>query len=215
MNDIILHNYFRSSTSYRVRAALHLKDVEYQYVSHHLRKGDQGSKFFLSKNAQGLVPVLEIHGACLSQSLAILEYLEEIYPDPPLIPSDALGRARVRSLSMLIGCDIHPLNNLRVLKYISDHFNAIEEDVSNWFCHWVEQGFNALESRLKSESETGRFCHGDAISIADICLVAQVINNRRFKFDMSGYPLIQMIYENCMSHDAFSKALPNKQPDAE
>ena len=214
MGELTLHNYFRSSTSFRVRAALNLKGEEFDYVSYHLRRGEQSSEKYLQLNAQGLVPALQTRNAVLSQSLAIIEYLDELYPEPPLLPADSLARARVRSLAMIVACDIHPINNLRVLSELRSRFSADDDAISAWFRHWAETSFTALESRLNKESETGRFCHGDSVGLADICLSGQVINNGRFNVDMSRYPTIERIHTNCMSLDAFAKAHPLAQPDA-
>ncbi len=211
----VLHNYYRSSTSLRVRAALALKGIDYEYKSYHLRKNEQGSDEYLAINPQGLVPALEMDGVRLSQSLAILECLDEQYPESPLLPDDTIARARVRSLAMLIGCDIHPLNNLRVLEYLRSNFGADDEGVAKWFTHWVEEGFRAMEVRLSTETETGRYCHGDEVGLADICLVAQVVNNKRFNVDMTPYPTIQRIFDECMQLPAFHQAMPMVQPDAE
>ncbi len=216
MSEFVLHNYFRSSTSFRVRAALNLKGLEYEYVSYHLRKGEQRSERYLDLNPQGLVPALEISDSVvLSQSMAIIEYLDEVYPVPPLLPADPLARARVRSLALMVACDIHPINNLRILKYLSDRFGADDEAVAEWFRAWVVETFTPLEARLSTEPDTDRFCHGDTVSLADICLVGQVINNARFAVDMSAYPTIQRIYDTCMALAAFKAAAPAAQPDAE
>lgn len=215
MGELTLHNYFRSSTSFRVRAALNLKGKEFDYVSYHLRRGEQSSEKFLQLNAQGLVPALQTPNAVLTQSLAIIEYLDELYPEPPLLPADPLARARVRSLAMIVACDIHPINNLRVLKELRSRFSDDDDAVAAWFRHWTETGFSALETRLSNESETGRFSHGDRISLADICLSGQVINSGRFNVDMSPYPTIERIHADCMSLDAFAKAHPLAQTDAE
>lgn len=215
MTDMILHNYFRSSTSFRVRAALNLKGLDYEYVSYHLRRGEQSSDDFIAVNPQGLVPALQTPEAVLTQSLAIIEYLDEIRPEPPLLPADALGRARVRSLAMIVACDIHPINNLRVLGELRRRFSADDDGLANWFRHWVATSFRALEARLADEPETGRFCHGDTAGLADICLAGQVINNGRFDVDMTQYPTIERIYAECMSIVAFEKAHPAVQPDAE
>ncbi len=215
MTDLILHNYYRSSTSFRVRAALALKGLDYDYESYHLRRGDQRESDFLGINAQGLVPALQTSEDVLTQSLAIIEYLDEVYPQPPLLPKDAIGRARVRSLAMIVACDIHPINNLRVFRYLRKHFGADNEAAATWFRHWTETSFEALETRLVNEAETGNFCHGDSVSLADICLAGQVINNERFNVDMSLYPTIQRVHSSCMALDAFKKAHPSAQPDAE
>lgn len=216
MSEFVLHNYFRSSTSFRVRAALNLKGIDYAYVSYHLRKGEQRSERYLDLNPQGLVPALEMaDGLVLSQSIAIIEYLDEVYPEPPLLPADPLARSRVRSLAMMVACDIHPVNNLRILKYLTDRFGADDEAVAEWFRTWVVAAFSPLETRLSTEPDTGRFCHGDTVSLADLCVVGQIINNARFNVDMSAYPTIQRIHDACMALDAFKAAAPPAQPDAE
>lgn len=216
MNQLILHNYFRSSTSYRVRIALNLKDLSYDYVAWHLRLGGHRDKAFLDINPQGLVPALVLDdGTMLSQSLAIMEYLDEAYPEPPLLPKDTLGRARVRMISQMIACDIHPVNNLRILNALKQSFGADDEAVGKWFRHWVAETFGPLEQLLSSEAGTGTFCHGEMPGMADICLVAQVTNNARFKVDMSPYPTITRINDACLEIPAFSEAAPARQPDAE
>ena len=215
MSRLILHNYFRSSTSIRVRTALNLKGLEYYYAPLALLKAEHQSADYLALNPQGLVPALQISpDKVITQSLAIIEYLDENYPAPPLLPADAWGRARVRSLAMMIACDVHPLNNLRVLNVLRREFGADDEAVSDWFARWVHKTFIALEARLASEADTGQFCHGDSAGLADICLYAQVLNNQRFKVDMSGYPTILEIFERCQQIDAFARAHPANQPDA-
>lgn len=210
-----LYNYFRSSTSYRVRIALALKGLSYDYLPIHLRKGEQRSEGYLSLNPQGGVPSLETEtGALIPQSMAILEYLEEAYPEPPLLPEAPLARARVRSLAYAVACDIHPLNNLRVLNYLVGPLGHDPEVQGKWFRHWVAVEFAALEKRLSGEPETGRFCHGDSPGLADICLVPQVVNGRRFDCDMAPYPTIGRIHEACMAIPAFAEAAPEHQPDA-
>ncbi|RWQ34799.1 MAG: maleylacetoacetate isomerase [Mesorhizobium sp.] len=216
MSDIVLHNYYRSSTSYRVRIALEMKGLTYQYVPHHLRHGEHLEPAYLSVNPQGLVPALVLgDGTLLTQSLAIIEFLDETRPEPPLLPQDALGRARVRMLAQMIACDIHPVNNLRVLTSLRTLFGAGDEDVVNWFRHWVNEGFQPLEKILASSPETGTFCHGDTPGLADICLVAQVTSNARFGVDMTPYPTITRIHAACMALPAFQKAAPENQIDAE
>ena len=211
----ILHNYFRSSTSTRLRAALNLKGLGYDYVSYALLKSEQRDPAFLAKNPAGLVPVLELDdGTMLSQSLAIIEYLDETHPEPPLLPADAKGRARVRSLAYMIACEVHPLNNLRVLQYLADTLGQDDAGKADWFRHWVSLSFDALETRLAQEPETGRFCHGDTPGLADLCLYAQVWNNRRFEIDMAPYPVIGRIFGALDQIDAFAKAAPPAQPDA-
>lgn len=212
----ILHNYFRSSTSYRVRIALAMKGVDYDYVAHHLRHGEQRAAEYLAVNPQGLVPTLVwTDGTVLTQSLAIMEFLDETVPEPPLLPADTRGCARVRMLSQMIACEIHPVNNLRILDALRTRYGADDTEVASWFRHWVNETFEPLESILSSSLETGRFCHGDAPGMADICLVAQVANNARFKVDMAPYPTIRRIHEACMELPAFAEAAPMRQPDAE
>jgi len=215
MPDYILHNYFRSTTSLRVRVALNLKGLDYEYVSYALLKKDHKSAAYLKLNPQGLVPALEIKDeAVLTQSMAILEYLDEVHPEPPLLPKDALGRARVRALAQIIAVDVHPINNLRVLKYLENEFGADANAKKAWFHEWAHQGMSALETRLENEPETGKFCHGDSPTMADICLYAQMFNNERFDMDMSAYPIIMNIYKHCAQMIPFAEASPLNQPDA-
>jgi len=215
MSDALLHGYFRSSTAFRVRIALNLKGVAYDQTFRHLRKGEQRAPDYLKLNPQGLVPTLEIDGQTLTQSLAIIEYLEETRPDPALLPKDAAGRARVRSLAHAVALEIHPINNLRVLEDLKTRFGADDAAAAGWFRHWVAETFGALETRLASEAQTGTFCHGDTPTLADICLVPQVINNTRFNVDMTPYPTISRVHAACMEIEAFKQALPANQPDAE
>jgi len=215
MSDALLHGYFRSSTSFRVRIALNLKGVSYDQRFRHLRKGEQRAPDYLEMNPQGLVPTLDIDGQRLTQSLAIIEYLEETRPTPALLPKDAAGRARVRSLAHAVALEIHPINNLRVLEELKSRFGADDAGAAGWFRHWVGLTFGALEKRLASEPQTGRFCHGDTPTLADICLVPQVVNNTRFEVDMAPYPTISRIHKACLDVPAFADAMPGKQPDAE
>ncbi|MBN9236932.1 MULTISPECIES: maleylacetoacetate isomerase [Phyllobacteriaceae] len=216
MSDIILHNYYRSSTSYRVRIALEMKGIHYRYVPHHLRHGEHLEPAYLAVNPQGLVPALIwSDGALITQSLAIIEYLDEISPEPPLLPREAADRAHVRMLAQMIACDIHPVNNLRVLTSLRSVFGASDEDIANWFRHWVNEGFQPLEKILATSPQTGTFCHGETPGLADICLAAQVTNNARFGVDMEPYPIISRINAACMALPAFQKAAPQNQPDAE
>ena len=216
MTAFILHNYFRSSTSIRVRAALNWKGLPFEYVPHHLRRGEHREASYLAINPQGLVPSLVLEdGTTLTQSLSIIEYLEREYPEPPLLPKTSIDRARVRAIAYAIACEVHPLNNLRVLEHLRSAFGADEGAITLWFRHWVNETFKPLEKMLADDSKTGRFCHGDAPSIADVCLYAQVINNQRFNVDMSGYPTISRIFEACSQLPQFQQAAPDNQPDAE
>lgn len=216
MSDIVLHNYYRSSTSYRVRIALEMKGLSYDYVPHHLRHGEHLEPAYLAVNPQGLVPALVLDdGTLLTQSLAIIEYFDEIQPAPPLLPKDLLGRARVRMLAQMIACDIHPVNNLRVLTSLRTLFGAGDQDITNWFRHWVNEGFRPLEKILASSPETGTFCHGEMPGLADICLAAQITSNARFGVDLTPYPTITRINAACMALPAFQKAAPQNQIDAE
>ncbi len=210
----ILHNYFRSSTSIRVRIALAMKGVDYEYASYALLKREHKSEAFLSLNAQGLVPSLETPDGVISQSMAILEYLDEVHPEPALLPSSPMERARVRSLAHIVAMDIHPVNNLRILQYVREELGADDKAVKAWFQRWANEGFAALETRLASEAETGRYCHGNSITIADICLVSQAINNRRFDVPIDAYPTIERIVNACLELPVFVQGLPENQPDA-
>ncbi len=216
MTGLVLHNYFRSSTSTRLRAALNLKGLAYDYVAHHLRKGEHRSADYLALNPQGLVPALVLEdGTVLTQSLAIIEYVDETVPEPPLLPATAVDRARVRALAYAIACEVHPVNNLRVLGYLKSAFGADDEASAVWFRHWVDETFAPLEKMLADDPRTGRFCHGDTPGLADVCLYAQVLNNRRFKVDMTRYPTIGRIFDACAALPQFAQAAPENQPDAE
>jgi maleylpyruvate isomerase len=210
-----LYSYFRSSAAYRVRIALALKGLDYEYVSVQIAKGRQFEAAFAELNAQNLVPVLEDAHKLLYQSLAIIQYLDETYPEPRILPTDRFERNRVRSLALIVACEIHPLNNLRVLKYLTDVLKVTEEQKNAWYHHWVTTGFTALEHRLATEPQTGRFCHGDKPGFADISLVPQVANARRFKVDLAPFPTIVRIDAACNEIEAFRKAAPGVQPDAE
>lgn len=210
-----LYTYFRSSAAYRVRIALNLKGLKADYRYVHLVKngGEQHKPEYLAINPQGLVPALVDNGQVLTQSLAIIEYLDETYPEPALLPMDALGRARVRALALVVACDIHPLNNSRMLKYLEQELHAGETARNQWYRHWVVEGFKALE-KLLGHPATGQFCHGDRPTLADICLVPQVFNARRFKIDLSPFPTIERINEHCLTLKPFADAAPEKQHDA-
>lgn len=213
---MLLYGYFRSSAAYRVRIALNLKGLQYNQTFVHLAKLEQLSDAFAAINPQKLLPVLVADdGTQMTQSLAIMEYLEEIQPEPRLLPVDSAGRARVRALALAIACEIHPLNNPRVLRYLTGKLGVSEEQKDTWYRHWVEEGLQAVEQLLAASSATGRFCHGDAPTMADICLVPQVANGRRFKCDFSGCPTVMRIDAECQKLEAFAKASPARQPDAE
>ncbi|MDE2024740.1 MAG: maleylacetoacetate isomerase [Gammaproteobacteria bacterium] len=211
-----LYTYFRSSAAYRVRIALNLKGLKADYRFVHLVKegGEQHRSEYLAVNPQGLVPALADKGHVLTQSLAIIEYLEETHPQPPLFPKDALGRARVRALAQIVACDIHPLNNQRILKYLEKEFRADEAARNTWYRHWIVEGFNALDKLLDGSPATGKFCHGDQPTLADVCLVPQVFNARRFKIDLGSFPSIERINAACLALQAFADAAPERQPDA-
>ena len=209
-----LYSFFRSSASFRVRIALALKGLSYDYVSVHLAKGQQLQDEFTAVNADALVPVLEIDGLRLTQSLAIMEYLDEQFPQSPLMPSDATGRARVRSLSQSIACEIHPLNNLRVLKYLTGTLTLDEDTKNTWYHHWVRLGLKAFEKQLHHPA-TGRFCHGDQPSMADCVLVPQIFNAKRFKVDLRGLERTLQVFDTCMALPSFQAAQPSACPDFE
>lgn len=215
MTEIRLHSFFRSSTSVRVRVALALKGLAYDYVGHDIRQSSSPDmQGYRELNPQGLVPALEIDGQLLLQSVPIIEYLDERFPQNPLLPSDALGRARVRGLAAMIACEVHPLNNLRVLRHIATTFGADSDAQANWFRHWATTTLDPLEQMLASSHETGRFCHGDSPGLADICLFAQMINNQRFDLSAERWPVLARIFGNCLDLPAFQAALPSAQPDA-
>jgi len=210
-----LFTYFRSSAAYRVRIALALKGIDHEAVYVHLRRGDQRAADYAAINPMRLVPTLIDGPTILTQSMAILEYLEETRPEPPLLPDDPAERARVRAFAQTVVADIHPLNNLRVLKYLKDEFRIGEERRDRWYTHWVTQGFAALERTLARQPRQGRFCYGDAPGMADVCLVPQIHNARRFNVDLSPYPTLVAIEEACLALPAFDTAAPKNQPDAE
>jgi maleylacetoacetate isomerase len=210
-----LYSYFRSSAAYRVRIGLALKGIDYEYVPVQIVKGRQFDPEFDAINPQHLVPVLEDGSRRLYQSLAILQYLDETHPEPKLLPADPAERNRVRSLALISACEIHPLNNLRVLKYLVEVLKVNEEQKLDWYRHWVSTGFNALERRLATEPQTGTFCHGEKPGFADVVLVPQVANARRFQVDLSPFPTIVRIDAACNALEPFRKAAPAVQPDAE
>jgi maleylacetoacetate isomerase len=212
-----LYDYFRSSAAYRVRIALNLKGITPDARTHvHLRMGSQRAQDYLALNPQGLVPALALDdGRVLTQSLAIIEYLEETHPEPRLLPQDPAERARVRAIALQIACDIHPLDNLRVLNYLIGTMGASREQKDGWYRYWIDVGFEALEKSLARDSATGRFCHGDHPTLADICLVPQIANARRFDIDLSPYPTLIRIEAACNALPAFAEAAPARQPDAE
>jgi maleylacetoacetate isomerase len=212
-----LYDYFRSSAAYRVRIALNLKGITPDARTHvHLRMGSQRAQDYLALNPQGLVPALALDdGRVLTQSLAIIEYLEETHPEPPLLPQDPAERARVRAIALQIACDIHPLDNLRVLNYLIGTMGASREQKDGWYRYWIDVGFEALEKSLARDAATGRFCHGDHPTLADICLVPQIANARRFDIDLSPYPTLIRIEAACNALPAFAEAAPARQPDAE
>lgn len=214
-----LYSYFRSSAAYRVRIALALKGLGYDTLPVHLLKdgGQQHTSAYRTANPQGLVPALQTAdgGPVLAQSLAIMEYLDETYPRPALLPMDALGRARVRAIAQTIACEIHPLNNLRVLKYLQQELGASDTQKEAWYAHWMALGLQAVEDMLAGSRATGRFCHGDSPGLADCCLVPQVFNARRFHCALDTYPTIVRIVDACEQLPAFQQAAPGAQPDAQ
>jgi maleylacetoacetate isomerase/maleylpyruvate isomerase len=211
-----LFNFFRSSASFRVRIALALKGLDYAYTSVHLARGEQFEESYASVSAARLVPTLrEDDGHLLTQSLAIIEYLDETYPGPALLPADARGRARARSLAYDIACEIHPINNLRVLRYLTADLKLSEVDKNRWYRHWVETGLAAVERQLADHPATGIYCHGNSPTIADITLVPQIFNAKRFDCRLDHLPTVIRIFEQCMSQAAFSLTQPSSCPDAE
>jgi maleylacetoacetate isomerase len=210
-----LHGYFRSSASFRVRIALNLKGIEYESVTHHLRHNEQRAPDYLALNPQGLVPVLDDDDDVLIQSLAIIEYLDETHPNPPFLPGHPGDRARVRGLAQLVACDIHPVNNLRILRYLRSPLGHDEATVQAWYNHWIAEGFAAFEALIAEDDRTGAFCQGDEPGLADICLVPQVANSQNYALDLTPYPTLRRIYDRCMTLDAFQRAHPTAQPDAE
>ncbi|MEA3152205.1 MAG: maleylpyruvate isomerase [Gammaproteobacteria bacterium] len=214
---LTLYTYFRSSAAYRVRIALNLKRLDYSAIPVHLLRdgGQHHQPGYRELNPLEVLPTLQHQSITVTQSLAILEYLEEAYPSPPLLPADVPGRARVRALALTIACDIHPLNNLRVLQYLEGKLGVDQISRDEWYRHWVNIGFTAIERLLEKSSAGGRFCHADTPSVADCCLVPQVFNAQRLRCPLEEYPELMRIYANCTALDAFQRAAPQLQPDAE
>ena len=210
---MILHGYWRSGTSYRTRIALNLKGLAYEQAGIDLRTGAQKSDAFLALNPQGLVPALEADGAVLTQSPAILEWLEETHPEPPLLPTSSVARAQVRAMAALVACDIHPLNNLRVLKALREAFDADQDAVDAWAGRWITAGFEALEALIERHGDG--WCFGAAPTLADCCLIPQVYSARRFNTPLDAFPRILAIEEKAAGHPAFMAAHPDRQPDAD
>ena len=209
-----LYNYFRSSASYRVRIALALKGLDYEYVPVHLLKNEQLKPPFADISANKLVPLLQDGEQLIAQSLAIIEYLEETHPQPPLLPGDALARARVRGLALDVACEIHPIDNLRVLRYLVHEMKVTEEDKNRWYRHWAETGLATLEQQLANSPHTGRFCHGDTPTLADAVLVPQIFNAQRMDCRLDHVPTVMRIHQECMALDAFASTQPSACPDA-
>ena len=211
-----LYSYFRSSASFRVRIALALKGLEYDFHGIHLRRNEQNAPEFLAVNPQGLVPALvDDDGSVLTQSLAIIEFLEERVPEPHILPASTADRAWVRALSQVVACDIHPVNNLRILQYLQKDLALDEETRNVWVRRWIDDGFAAMEKMLAQDPRTGTYCFGDSPTMADVCLIPQIFNGQRFNVAMEQYPTLARINDACMQHPAFKEAAPGKQPDAE
>ena len=210
-----LYSYFRSSASFRVRIALSLKGLAYDYVPVHLVRKEQLAPGYAELTPARLVPLLRDGEARIGQSLAIMEYLDELHPQPPLLPGDAAGRARVRGLALDIACEIHPLNNLRVLRYLVHELGIGEAGKSAWYKHWVESGLEVVERQLAGHPATGRFCHGDAPTLADCTLVPQIFNAQRFECRLDHLVTVMRVFDECMRLAAFQSAQPDRCPDAE
>ena len=209
-----LYSYFRSSASYRVRIALALKGLAYDYLPVHLVRNEQLKPPFSDLAVNKLVPALIDDGRVLTQSMAIIEYLDETHPQPPLLPGDAFSRARIRSLAQDIACEIHPIDNLRVLRYLVHDLKVSEDDKNRWYRHWVETGLEVVERRLAADPATGAFCHGDSPTLADCVLVPQIHNAQRMDCRLDHVPTVMRVFANCMQHDAFAKTQPSACPDA-
>ncbi len=205
---LTLYDYHRSSAAFRVRIALNLKGLGYRREAVNLLEGAQRGPTYLAVNPQGLVPTLVDDDRILTQSMAILEYLEERHPEPPLLPADPLERARVRALALAVACDIHPLNNSRVLKHLTEHLGLDEHGKLAWYRHWIALGLSSLEAMVADHPATGRFCHGDAPSLADVCLVPQIYNAQRYECPTDDYPTLMRVFETCRALPAFDAAWP-------
>ena len=214
LSPMKLHNYFRSSASFRVRIALELKGLAYEYIPVHIAKGDHKKEAYAALSADALVPLLEVDGAKLSQSMAIIEYLDEKHPAPALLPADALGRAKVRALAQSVACEIHPLNNLRVLKYLVRELKVEEEAKNTWYRHWCREGLEAFERQL-NQGAPSVYCYGQTPTLADCCLVPQIFNAKRFDVNLDGLPRTMAAFDACMALPAFQKAQPSSCPDNE
>jgi maleylacetoacetate isomerase len=208
-----LYDYYRSSAAYRLRIALNIKGLKPERHPVNLLKGEQQSDSYKAVNPQGLVPTLVDGATTLTQSIAVIEYLNDVYPNPPLLPADPVGRARVRAIALTIACDIHPINNLRVLNYLTDTIGVSKEVKQQWYEHWIQQGFTTVETMLQN-SATGTYCHGNQLSLADICLVPQVVNAKRFACNLDPYPAIRRIFQECEDLVPFADAHPENQPEA-
>ena len=209
-----LYGFYRSSASYRARIALNLKGLKYEYASVNLLKNESWGEEYRRVNPQAIVPALEDDGVVVPQSMAICEYLEERFPTPAILPRDPAGRARVRAITLNVACEIHPLNNRRTQLYLGEQLRVGEDAVGEWCRHWIALNFAAIEEMLRNSSATGRFCHGDTPTMADIFLVPQVFNAGRVSQDMTPYPAIRRINEQCLKLEAFAAAHPDRQPDA-
>ena len=209
-----LYNFSRSSASYRVRIVANLKGLTYDYVSINLMRGESRNPSYQTLNPQGRVPTLEDNGRLIPQSMAICEYLEETHPSPPVLPTDPYGRARVRALALAVACEIHPTSGGRAQSYLTTLLNADADKRADWGRHWMTEGFREIETMLARSSETGRFCHGDTPTLADAFLIPQVYNAERSGIDLTQFPTIRGIYQECNKLDAFARAAPERQPDA-